>query len=106
MVADKRALNQILINLMSNAISFTDRGGRVTISARAEAAKMTFAVEDNGVGISDEDLARVGEPYFQARQFLRPPSRRHRPRTLHRQGTGATARRRFPSAAGSARARA
>ena len=66
MVADKRALNQILLNLLSNAIRFTDRGGTVTISARAEAAHVTFAVEDNGVGISDEDLARVGEPYFQA----------------------------------------
>ena len=66
MIADKRALNQILLNLLSNAIRFTDRGGTVTISARAEAAKMTFAVEDNGVGISDEDLPRVGEPYFQA----------------------------------------
>ena len=66
MIADKRALNQILLNLLSNAIRFTDRGGTVTISARAEAAHITFAIEDNGVGISDEDLARIGEPYFQA----------------------------------------
>ena len=65
-VADKRAVNQILLNLVSNAIRFTDRGGTVTVSARAEAAKITFAVEDDGVGINDEDLARVGEPYFQA----------------------------------------
>src|SRR5208282_582067 len=67
MVADKRALNQILLNLLSNAIRFTDRGGKVTIGARAEAGSIVFVVEDNGVGISDEDLARVGEPYFQAR---------------------------------------
>ena len=67
MIADRRALNQILLNLLSNAIRFTDRGGKVTLSARAEAGHITFVVEDNGVGISDEDLARVGEPYFQAR---------------------------------------
>ena len=66
LVADKRALNQILLNLLSNAIRFTDRGGTVTISARAEAAHIGFVVEDDGVGISDADLARVGEPYFQA----------------------------------------
>jgi cell cycle sensor histidine kinase DivJ len=66
LIADKRALSQILLNLLSNAIRFTDRGGKVTISARAEAAHITFAIEDNGVGISDEDLMRVGEPYFQA----------------------------------------
>jgi two-component system, cell cycle sensor histidine kinase DivJ len=66
-VADKRALGQILLNLLSNAIRFTDRGGRVTIGARAEAGNIVFVVEDNGVGINDEDLARVGEPYFQAR---------------------------------------
>jgi two-component system, cell cycle sensor histidine kinase DivJ len=65
-VADKRALNQIMFNLLSNAIRFTDRGGKVLVSARAEAGNITFVVEDNGVGISDEDMARVGEPYFQA----------------------------------------
>ena len=65
-IADKRALNQILINLVSNAIRFTERGGTVTLSARADAATMTFTVEDNGVGINDEDLLRVGQPYFQA----------------------------------------
>jgi cell cycle sensor histidine kinase DivJ len=66
MIADKRAVNQILLNLLSNAIRFTDRGGTVRIGVRAEAAHIAFAVEDNGVGISEEDLARVGEPYFQA----------------------------------------
>jgi two-component system, cell cycle sensor histidine kinase DivJ len=66
-IADKRALNQILLNLLSNAIRFTDRGGKVTTGARAEAGNIIFVVEDNGVGIGDEDLARVGEPYFQAR---------------------------------------
>jgi len=65
-VADKRSVNQILINLLSNAIRFTDRGGTVRVSARAEAATITFAVEDDGVGISEADLVRVGEPYFQA----------------------------------------
>jgi cell cycle sensor histidine kinase DivJ len=65
-VADKRAVQQILLNLVSNAIRFTDRGGTVTVSARAEAAMITFAVEDDGVGIGEADLARVGEPYFQA----------------------------------------
>ncbi len=65
-VADKRALNQILLNLVSNAIRFTDRGGKVLVSARAEAGSIVFVIEDSGVGISDADLARVGEPYFQA----------------------------------------
>jgi len=71
MIADKRALNQILLNLLSNAIRFTDRGGKIIVSARSDAAAIVFAVEDDGVGISDEDLARVGEPYFQARASYR-----------------------------------
>jgi two-component system, cell cycle sensor histidine kinase DivJ len=66
MVADKRALNQILFNLISNAIRFSERGGKVAVSVRAEAANFTFVVEDNGIGIGESDLARVGEPYFQA----------------------------------------
>jgi two-component system, cell cycle sensor histidine kinase DivJ len=67
MIADKRALNQILLNLLSNSIRFTNRGGKVTVGAHAEAGHITFVVEDTGVGINEEDLARVGEPYFQAR---------------------------------------
>ncbi len=74
MIADKRALNQILLNLLSNAIRFSDRGGRVVIGARADAGTITFTVEDNGIGMTEEDLARVGEPYFQARSSY---DRRH-----------------------------
>jgi len=74
MVADKRALSQILLNLLSNAIRFTDRGGKVAVGARAEAAQVIFVVEDNGVGIGDKDLPRLGEPYFQAQSSY---DRRH-----------------------------
>jgi cell cycle sensor histidine kinase DivJ len=66
-VADKRALNQILLNLLSNAIKFTDRGGQVIVSVKAERAFIVLTVEDTGVGIDADDLPRVGDPFFQAR---------------------------------------
>ena len=66
-VADRRALNQILINLISNAIKFTPRGGSVTVIARCEGSNFALAVEDTGVGIGEDDLPRVGEAFFQAR---------------------------------------
>lgn len=66
-VVDRRALNQILINLISNAIKFTPRGGRVTVSATHDGAEFAIAVEDTGVGIGEEDLPRLGEAFFQAR---------------------------------------
>ena len=65
-VADKRALHQILLNLLSNAIRFSERGGEVKIGVRADGTAIVFTIEDNGVGIGGEDLARLGEPYFQA----------------------------------------
>ena len=65
--ADKRAFKQILLNLISNAVKFTDRGGRVTVAVTIEAADILIAVEDTGVGISADDLPRVGRPFFQAR---------------------------------------
>jgi cell cycle sensor histidine kinase DivJ len=72
-VADKRALKQILLNLLSNAVKFTDRGGRVTASARSERDMIVLTVEDTGVGIDAEDLARIGDPFFQARgSYARP----------------------------------
>jgi cell cycle sensor histidine kinase DivJ len=65
--ADKRAFSQILINLISNAVKFTPRGGCVTISASCDGPKLVMTVEDTGVGIEQDDLARLGEVFFQAR---------------------------------------
>jgi cell cycle sensor histidine kinase DivJ len=63
---DPRAFKQILLNLVSNAIKFTERGGTVTVSARVEGPRLVVRVADNGVGISAEDLKRIGDPFFQA----------------------------------------
>ncbi len=66
LAADRRAFNQILINLISNAIKFTPRGGRVTVGASGEGRKLALTVEDTGVGIGEADLPHLGEPFFQA----------------------------------------
>ena len=66
-VADRRAVNQILINLVSNAIKFTPRDGRVSVSAMCDGGKLSVTVEDTGVGIGEADLPRLGEAFFQAR---------------------------------------
>ncbi len=65
--ADRRAFNQILINLISNALKFTPRGGRVTVSALCDSSKLAVTVEDTGVGIGEADLPRLGEAFFQVR---------------------------------------
>ena len=67
LMADRRAFNQILINLVSNAIKFTPRGGRISVSAFVEGKKLALVVEDTGVGIGEDDLPRIGEAFFQAR---------------------------------------
>jgi len=66
-VADRRAFNQILINLISNAVKFTPRGGTVTVDAYRDGAMLAVSVEDTGVGIGADDLPRLGEAFFQAR---------------------------------------
>ena len=67
LVADRRAFSQILINLVSNAIKFTPRGGKVTVGARRDNDMLVVTVEDTGVGIGEEDLPRLGEAFYQAR---------------------------------------
>ena len=68
--ADRKALRQILLNLLSNAIKFSDRGGRVSIKAAANGGYLVLRVEDEGEGISAEDLVTIGTPYTQSASGL------------------------------------
>ncbi|WP_048756370.1 PAS domain-containing sensor histidine kinase, partial [Afipia felis] len=66
MTGDARAFKQILLNLLSNAIKFTGEGGSVTVSAQVEGRELLLRVADTGIGIGKDDLARLGNPFFQA----------------------------------------
>ena len=65
MDADPRALKQIVLNLLSNAVKFTPKGGQVTVTLQVQGEMMEMVVADSGVGISAEDLKRVGRPFEQ-----------------------------------------
>ena len=66
MTGDPRAFKQVVLNLVSNAVKFTERGGTVTVSAGVEGARLVLRVTDTGVGIAADDLKRIGDPFFQA----------------------------------------
>jgi two-component system, OmpR family, phosphate regulon sensor histidine kinase PhoR len=64
--ADEARIEQVLVNLIHNAIKFTPPGGRINISAKAEGDKLIVSVSDTGVGISEDDLPRVFERFYKA----------------------------------------
>jgi two-component system, sensor histidine kinase len=69
-VGDPGRVRQVLINIVGNAVKFTQKG-KVTVSAWSDAAqgdqiKMHFRVMDSGIGISEEQMAKVFEPFVQA----------------------------------------
>ncbi len=62
---DKRALKQILLNLLSNAVKFTPEGGKVSVRARINGGAAIIAIEDTGIGIPRNALAKIGRPFEQ-----------------------------------------
>ena len=73
--ADERAVQQILINLVSNALKFTPEGGTVTVTARTdEDGRQLIAVRDTGIGMAANDIPRAMEPFV---QLENPISKRH-----------------------------
>jgi cell cycle sensor histidine kinase DivJ len=66
LAADRRACKQMLLNVISNAIKFTNPGGSVRVSARALNGTVEIAVTDNGVGIAAAELPKLGNPFVQA----------------------------------------
>ncbi|MFO1186510.1 MAG: HAMP domain-containing sensor histidine kinase [Alphaproteobacteria bacterium] len=63
--ADPTALRQIFLNLLANAIKFTDEGG-VLVSVHGDGGEVVVRVADTGPGIAPEDLDRIFEPFEQA----------------------------------------
>jgi two-component system, cell cycle sensor histidine kinase DivJ len=63
--ADKRAVKQMIVNLITNGVKFTPRGGEVRILAVRDTGGIEIAVADTGVGIGPEDLKRLGQPFEQ-----------------------------------------
>lgn len=74
-IADPVRLVQILLNLLSNAIKFSAEGSKVTVRARAEAARQgvhyfTIQVEDHGIGMNEESVRKVFSTFNQAEMGL------------------------------------
>ncbi|NML76841.1 HAMP domain-containing histidine kinase [Rhizobium sp. S-51] len=68
--ADERALRQVLINLVGNAIKFTEAGGSVIIDASREGSDLKIVVSDTGIGIAPEKMALIGRPFTQIHDDL------------------------------------
>lgn len=62
--SDKYLLSQILLNLMSNAIRYTDEGGTITISSHFDGHHLGISVKDTGIGISQIELDRIFERFY------------------------------------------
>jgi two-component system cell cycle sensor histidine kinase PleC len=68
--ADRRALKQILLNLLSNAVKFSRENGEIFVRARIVSDCLRISIEDNGIGISKEDMKKLGRPFEQAQNQL------------------------------------
>jgi signal transduction histidine kinase len=72
--ADERAIRQVAINLLANAVKFTPMGGRVTVEVSANDTSAQFSVTDTGIGIAKEHVSAVFELF---RQVDSSVQRRH-----------------------------
>jgi two-component system phosphate regulon sensor histidine kinase PhoR len=66
MSADRARIEQVMLNLVHNAIKFTPAGGTITVSARADDAAIVVTVADTGVGIPTDEAPRLFERFFKA----------------------------------------
>ncbi|WP_075217499.1 sensor histidine kinase [Mongoliimonas terrestris] len=70
MVADRRAIKQVALNLLSNALKFTPMNGSVTVSTAMQGPMMVFTVADTGIGIPAQALQQIGQPFVQVENQL------------------------------------
>ena len=63
--ADRRAIKQILLNILSNAVKFTNDGGRVAVRARRVDGAAVVTIADTGIGIPKSAMGKIGQPFEQ-----------------------------------------
>jgi signal transduction histidine kinase/CheY-like chemotaxis protein len=68
--ADGTRLAQVISNLLTNAARYTDPGGKIRVSAERSGSEALLRVEDTGIGISDEQLPLLFEPFFQGKRSI------------------------------------
>lgn len=68
--ADRRAMQQILINLVGNSIKFTEEKGVVTVDADIKGSEFILKVSDTGIGIPADKLSQIGQPFMQVNSSL------------------------------------
>lgn len=78
LAADRNEMERVLNNLLSNAIKYNRQGGEVRVRLTRRSAALSLEVADTGVGMSQEEVARLGEEFFRAKN----------PRTRQVTGTG------------------
>ena len=65
LTADRRAIKQVLLNLLTNAIKFTPSGGNIDVIVRDDGGRVILCVRDTGIGIPAHELPRLGRPFEQ-----------------------------------------
>jgi two-component system cell cycle sensor histidine kinase PleC len=68
--ADRRAIKQIMLNLLSNAVKFTPEGGHINVSGRLSSDSVMIVIQDTGIGIPKDALAKLGRPFEQVESQL------------------------------------
>jgi PAS domain S-box-containing protein len=68
--ADPTRLEQVLANLLNNAVKYTDHGGHIWLTAEQQGSELILRVRDTGVGIAADMLARIFEPFVQSDRVL------------------------------------
>jgi len=69
-VSDKKLIKNVLINLISNAIKFSEEGASITVSSKLAADKLAVEVKDQGIGISGEDQEHLFSSFFRGRNAI------------------------------------
>jgi cell cycle sensor histidine kinase DivJ len=70
LIADQRAIKQIIINLLSNAVKFTPKGGKVTVTITEDPDHVVITVSDTGIGIPEKEVGRLARPFEQVHRDL------------------------------------